>query len=118
MPTGAPSFRIVPESGWWAPEMILIKVDLPLPFSPRRPWISSAEQCNRYIVVRHDAGKGLGDVAQLPKRNLAWHMARCPRSGPRGAFRGPVVSCLVGLRRLGIEQIRLFKNLVGVVMRD
>ncbi len=29
-----------PASGWYTPEMILISVDLPQPFSPARQWIS------------------------------------------------------------------------------
>src|SRR5699024_5816016 len=40
--TGAPSIRIRPPSGWWMPDIILISVDLPAPFSPRRTSTSPA----------------------------------------------------------------------------
>src|SRR5690606_28052931 len=38
MCTGAPSMRIVPVSACSAPARILMRVDLPAPFSPTRAW--------------------------------------------------------------------------------
>src|SRR4051794_25553158 len=38
--TGSPSNSSSPPSGSWKPARILIRVDLPEPFSPRRPWTS------------------------------------------------------------------------------
>src|ERR671912_1990165 len=38
--TGSPSTSIVPSSGAWMPVMILIRVDLPAPFSPTSAWTS------------------------------------------------------------------------------
>src|SRR3954447_18212211 len=34
-----------PSSGFWKPEMILIRVDLPAPLSPRRPSTSPLRRC-------------------------------------------------------------------------
>src|SRR5438034_11120619 len=37
---------MVPASGWWAPAMTLISVDLPAPFSPTKAWTSPARRSN------------------------------------------------------------------------
>src|SRR5699024_2086247 len=38
MVTSEPSTSILPESGWCTPAIILIRVDLPAPFSPSSAW--------------------------------------------------------------------------------
>ena len=43
--TGTPSNVTVPESGRWTPPMILTRVLLPEPFSPRSVWISPGRRC-------------------------------------------------------------------------
>jgi hypothetical protein len=40
--TGWPSSRISPSSGATTPDMILIRVDLPAPFSPSTAWMRPA----------------------------------------------------------------------------
>ena len=42
--TGLPSTDMVPSSGWTTPDMILISVDLPAPFSPSTAWIDPSAQ--------------------------------------------------------------------------
>src|SRR6266542_1613510 len=44
--TCSPSISILPPSGWCAPVMTLMRVDLPAPFSPRRAWTSPASRSN------------------------------------------------------------------------
>ena len=43
--TSLPWKRIWPSSGWYTPEIILIRVDLPAPLSPRRPTTSPGNTC-------------------------------------------------------------------------
>jgi hypothetical protein len=43
--TASPSTSSRPASGWWTPERILMKLDLPAPLSPRMQVTSLALTC-------------------------------------------------------------------------
>src|SRR3954447_9742249 len=67
--TGVPSSRISPAYAPWTPAMIFISVDLPAPFSPTSPWISSVSRA-----------KSTSRKAVTPPNDLL-----IPRSSRRGA---------------------------------
>src|SRR3990172_10243459 len=48
MTTVLPPTLIVPSSGWYIPERMFMRVDLPAPFSPRRQWTSPL--CNDRVT--------------------------------------------------------------------
>src|SRR5690349_2898712 len=56
--TGSPSSTTVPESGWWTPVSVLIRVDLPAPFSPHSactdPPYSSSDTPRRAATLPND----------------------------------------------------------------
>src|ERR1041385_7283336 len=57
---GWPSISIDPPSGWCAPVMTLMSVDLPAPFSPRRAWTSPALRSNDTPFKARTAPNDLG----------------------------------------------------------
>ena len=60
-----------PPSGSWKPASILISVDLPEPFSPRRPWTSPGSTSRSTRAQRLRAAEALRQVAQVEARPLA-----------------------------------------------
>ena len=67
MRTSRPSTRMVPLSGWYSPDRMLMSVDLPAPFSPSRHRTSPAHRREADAVVGDDAREGLGDAGQLDR---------------------------------------------------
>src|SRR5258706_262324 len=57
--TGSPAISIVPASGWWAPVMSLMSVDLPAPFSPSNAWTSPWRKSNETPLSARTAPKDL-----------------------------------------------------------
>src|SRR5471030_3096773 len=57
--TRAPLMAISPPSGWCAPVMILMSVDLPAPFSPSSAWTSPACKSNDTPLSARTAPKDL-----------------------------------------------------------
>ncbi len=58
--TDRPSSSIVPESGCTTPAMILIRVDLPAPFSPSTAWMRPRSKFDPGVFERMDAAIALG----------------------------------------------------------
>ena len=62
MRTSRPSTWMVPLSGWYSPDRMLIRVDLPAPFSPSRHSTSPGIAAQTDAVVGDDARERLGDA--------------------------------------------------------
>ena len=79
--TGSPSISSSPSSGSWKPARILISVDLPEPFSPRRPWTSPGSTAQVDAAQRLRPAEALRQVAQLEPRRSA--PSSTATAGPR-----------------------------------
>ena len=60
--TGLPSRKSSPLSGWYRPNRMLTKVDLPAPFSPQKRVNFSTADLKDNVVVCDNARKQLGDM--------------------------------------------------------
>src|SRR5690606_40320599 len=76
---GVPPTRISPESGECTPDMILIRVDLPAPFSPRIAWI---------VPSRHE--KSTSSSALTPEKNFETRVSSTC-GGPEAALLSPLI---------------------------
>ena len=65
--TGWPLTRISPSSGWYSPNRMFIKVDLPAPFSPEQGVDLAATNGELDAVIGDDAGESLDDPSHLDR---------------------------------------------------
>ncbi len=96
--TSWPSMRMVPVSGLWTPEMTLMSVDLPAPFSPTRAWISPAATAKDDVLQGPDTRELLADALELEQRGHAVSVLLPSASATPGPTGGPgagVSPCLV-----------------------
>ena len=103
--TSRPSSIMRPSSGATTPAMILIRVDLPAPFSPRMAWMRPAWTVRLGLLQRPDAAIALGDAFHAKERPRCVHrsspgICRQRRGDSPAAPRssGTLISLLVLLR--------------------
>src|SRR5699024_5619458 len=109
--TGAPSIRIRPPSGWWMPDIVLISVDLPAPFSPRRTSTSPARTWTVTSSITVTGPKDLLTPSRVSRAGfwsvMAEHLGfRGGGLGAQAQVRGQAVLGVRGLAvQLGVQQL-------------
>src|SRR5699024_11698283 len=77
MVTSEPSTRILPESGWCTPAIILISVDLPAPFSPSSAWTCPRRTDKVTSLITLTGPKDLETLTSCKTVSSVWSGIKC-----------------------------------------
>ena len=77
MVASEPSTRILPESGWCMPAIILISVDLPAPFSPSSAWTCPRRTDKVTSLITLTGPKDLETLTSCKTVSSVWSGIKC-----------------------------------------